>query len=195
MAPKKKPTKKKAVLKRRRSRQSSGSTAGLDGTDRSGSHSVARELSWAELDRVVQQLSLQISKKFKPEAVVGVAHGGVFVGGALAGALKVKFYPVRLSRRSRDGSWAGAPKLSGVIPKELKGRRVVIADDIASSGDTLALAIRLVKAAGAKAIATTTLVCRPKGFKPDFFWENSAVFFVFPWDYDLASDQRFRALM
>jgi uncharacterized protein len=199
MAPKKKPTKKKAApaskTRRLTRRKSPESPAMLEGIDRSGSHSSAREISWAEFDRVVQQLARELSKKFKPEAVVGVAHGGVFVGGALASALKVEFYPVRISRRSRDQGVAAAPKLSGVMPKGLKGRRVVIVDDIAASGDTLDLASELARVAGARAVATCALVCRPKGFKPDFHWESSANFFVFPWDYDLSTDQRFRALM
>ena len=123
MAPKKKlrsksprPSKPKAKLTRRATPES---PAVLEGIDRSGSHSTARELSWAEFDRVVQQLSRELMKKFRPEAVVGVAHGGVFVGGALASALKVEFYPVRISRRSRDQGVSAAPKLSGVMPKGL----------------------------------------------------------------------------
>ena len=167
----------------------------LEGIDRSGSHSTARELSWAEFDRIVQQLSRELSKKFRPDAVVGVAHGGVFVGGALASALKVEFYPVRISRRSRDQGVAAARKLTGVMPKGLKGRRVVIVDDIAASGDTLGLASELAKGVGAAKVATAALISRPKGFEPDFCWERTATFFVFPWDYDLSTDQRFRALM
>lgn len=198
MALKKKPAaakRKKPTARAPKARKSPESPAVLEGIDRSGSHSTARELSWAEFDRVVQQLARELSKKFRPEAVVGVAHGGVFVGGALASALKVEFYPVRISRRSRDQGVAAAPKLSGVMPKELAGKRVAIVDDIAASGDTLELASELAKVAGAKAVATTALVCRPKGFKPDFYWQNSGTFFVFPWDYDLSTDQRFRALM
>ncbi|RYZ36053.1 MAG: phosphoribosyl transferase, partial [Myxococcaceae bacterium] len=60
------------------------------------------ELTWAEFDRSVQKLARTIRQAWEPQLVVGVAHGGVFVGGALAGALGVKFFPVRISRRSRD---------------------------------------------------------------------------------------------
>ncbi len=199
MAPKKKSTPKKKVTAKKKKplthRKTPESPAVLEGIDRSGSRSSAREMSWAEFDRVVQQLAREVDKKFRPQAVVGVAHGGVFVGGALASALKVEFYPVRISRRSRDQGVAAAPKLSGVMPKALKGQRVLIVDDIAASGDTLELASALAKRAGAKSVATTALVCRPKGFAPNFFWENSGNFYVFPWDYDLSTDQRFRALM
>lgn len=189
--PKPKPKAKKAPARKKQPE----SPAIIENLDRSGSHSSARELSWPEFDRVVQQLARDLSKTFKPEAVVGVAHGGVFVGGALASALKVEFYPVRISRRSRDQGVGAAPKLSGVMPKGLKGRRVVIADDIAASGETLMLATQLAKNAGAKSVATAALVCRAKGYAPDFHWVTSDAFFVFPWDYDLTTDARFRALM
>ena len=153
--------------------------------------SVARELSWAAFDRLVQEMARAVAKAFKPDAVVGIAHGGVFVGGALASALARDFFPVRISRRSRDTVIA-APRLAGTMPAELKGRRVLIVDDIASSGDTLELATQLARAVGAKQVATGALVSRPGGYRPDFAALLSADFFVFPWDYQaVAQDARF----
>jgi hypoxanthine phosphoribosyltransferase len=139
-------------------------------------------MSWAQFDRHVQTIA-KAAAKFDPDAVVGVAHGGVFVGGALASAMQREFYPVRISRRSRDRGLRGSPKLSGVMPKELAGRRVLIVDDIASSGDTLQLAAAHAKTIGAKAIATAALVCRPNGYRPHFHALCEETFFVFPWDY------------
>ena len=92
---------------------------------------------------------------------------------------------MRISRRSRDQGVRAASQLSGALPKELKGKRVLVVDDIAASGDTLELASQLAKNVGAKAVATCVLVCRPDGFEPDYFWERTGTFFVFPWDYDL----------
>ncbi len=193
---KKKPTRPTKVARPSVPRHAASpeSPAILEGIDRSGGRSAAREMSWAEFDRVVSQLSAQV-KKLKIQAVVGVAHGGVFVGGALASALAVEFYPVRLSRRSRDQGRSAAPQLTGTMSPELKGKKVLIVDDIAASGDTLELATALVKAVGAKSVLTATLVSRPDGYEPDFCWDRSNTFMVFPWDYDLNADGRFRELM
>ena len=148
-------------------------------------------MSWAQFDRLVQQMA-KSAAKFDPDAVVGVAHGGVFVGGALAAAMQREFYPVRISRRSRDRGLRGNPRLKGVMPKELAGRRVLIVDDIASSGDTLQLAAAHAKTVGATAVATAALVCRPGGFKPSFYARQEDTFFVFPWDYaSVVEEQRF----
>ncbi len=129
---------------------------------------------------------------------MGVSLGCVFVGGALSSALGCEFFPVRISRRSRDKASApsakkaslskvlggGKPKLSGEMPKELKGRRVLIVDDVAASGDTLELAISLALKAGAKAVETACLVTRPQGFTPDHYALPTESLVVFPWDYE-----------
>ncbi|CAM4289097.1 phosphoribosyltransferase [Corallococcus exiguus] len=145
------------------------------------------ELSWAEFDRKVQQLARTIRQAWEPQAVVGVAHGGVYVGGALAGALGCKFFPVRISRRSRDKAERtperGQPQVSEEMPLDIKGCRVLIVDDIASSGDTLELATALAKKVGAKEIRTACLIARPEGFTPDHVGLSTDSLFVFPWDY------------
>jgi hypoxanthine phosphoribosyltransferase len=156
------------------------------GRDQSRQRSSVQELSWADFDRAVQELARAIRQGFKAEAVVGVAHGGVFVGGALSSALGCEFFPVRLTRRSRDRSDANKPQLSGEMPRELKGRRVLIVDDVAASGDTLEMATTLAKKVGAREVKTACMVARPEGFEPDYAALSTQAFLVFPWDYEPA---------
>jgi uncharacterized protein len=163
----------------------------LTGRDQSHKKTRVQELSWAQFDRSVQGLAREIGKSYKPQAVVGVAHGGVFVGGALSSALGCEFFPVRISRRSRDKG-AAKPKLTGEMPRELKGKRVLIVDDVASSGDTLELASALARKVGAKEVHTATLVARTDGFAPGFCALTTEALVVFPWDYEaVTEDGRF----
>jgi hypoxanthine phosphoribosyltransferase len=163
----------------------------MPGQDRSNRSKNVLELSWADFDRLVQKLVRAVRKTFTPDAVVGVAHGGLFVGGAIATALTCEFYPVRISRRSRDKQWR-TPRLFGEMPRELKGKRVLVVDDVASSGHTLQLAHGLAMKAGAKEVLTAALVTRAGGFQPGWTALSSAELVVFPWDYELVSeDDRF----
>jgi hypoxanthine phosphoribosyltransferase len=155
--------------------------------DQSQQRSAVQELSWADFARAVQEMARAIRKTVKAEAVVGVAHGGVFVGGALSSALGSEFFPVRITRRSRDRGDANKPRMSGEMPRELKGRRVLVVDDVAASGDTLEMAIRLAKEAGARQVMTACLVARPEGYAPDFQALSTHGFIVFPWDYEPVS--------
>jgi hypoxanthine phosphoribosyltransferase len=163
------------------------------GRDQSRQRTSVQELTWAEFDRTVRALALTINESFKPQAVVGVAHGGVFVGGALSSALGCEFYPVRISRRSRDKGANNNPKLSGEMPAELKGKRVLIVDDVVSSGDTLELATALAHKVGAREVSTAALVARPGGFAPSFCaMPGTDALVVFPWDYEaVTEDGRF----
>jgi hypoxanthine phosphoribosyltransferase len=114
-----------------------------------------------------------------------VAKGGVFVGAAVASALWVEFFPVRISRRSRDhGKRRDAPRIAGSMPRELAGLRVLVVDDVAASGATLRLAKRLALEAGAKRVRTASLAVRKGGFKPDFGAITTDDLMVFPWDYE-----------
>jgi uncharacterized protein len=164
----------------------------LQGQDRSRQRTAVHELSWAEFDRKVGELARAVHARFRPQAVVGLAHGGVFVGGALASALGCDHYPVRLSRRSRDQGVRAQPKLSGEMPAELQGLRVLVVDDIASSGDTLELACTLAKKVGVSEVRTAALVTREGGYVPDFGGMHTDELVVFPWDYGpVVEDARF----
>lgn len=158
---------------------------------REGSHpkQTVQELTWGDFDRQVQALA-RVTRGYKPEAVVGLVHGGVFVGGALATALKAEFFPVRVTHRSRDTGHSA--RVKDDMPKEVSGKRVLIVDDVASSGDSIEFATRLARAQGAKAIKSAALISRPGRFEPDYVGLTSNDFFVFPWDYqDVVEDVRF----
>ena len=167
---------------------------GGQGQDRSAQHDVARELTWARFGQLVSSLARQIKRSFRPDAVVGVAHGGVFVGGAVASALGAEFYPVRISRRSRDHADRRSPRLSKEISPELKGRRVLVVDDVASSGDTLELARLLLSQVRAKETRTASLISRGGAYAPDWVALTTSELIVFPWDYSLLDYEPERSL-
>lgn len=162
---------------------------GGHGHDRSALREKVEELSWSRFDQLVRGLARQIKRGFKPDAVVGVAHGGVFVGGALASALGVEFFPVRISRRSRDRSPETSPQFATRMPAKLKRKRVLVVDDVSSSGDTFELARALLERVGARESRTASLVTRAGGYEPDWTALTTSAFIFFPWDYSPVTDR------
>jgi hypoxanthine phosphoribosyltransferase len=156
-------------------------------TDARGLH----ELSWQEFDRLSRQLADE-ARAFQPELVIGIAKGGIFLGGALAGLLGLDFQPVRLVERSRDHSRPGQAPIRQDMPPEVAGRRVLLVDDVSLSGNTLKLALKQAKSAGAKSVRTAVLLLRlgptgkRVGVKPDYFALETGDLVVFPWDYELS---------
>jgi hypoxanthine phosphoribosyltransferase len=141
-----------------------------------------RELGWAAFGEVARALAATIAEDFRPDVVVGIAKGGVFVGGALAAALQADFLPVRLEKRRRDA--APMPEATEQLP-DLTGKRVLVVDDVASTGSTLAKARALCRKSSAREVRTAVLVKRPDGARPDWFALETDELILFGWDYQL----------
>ena len=142
---------------------------------------AVREIGWAAFGEVARGLAHQIAGRFRPDVVIGVAKGGVFVGGALAAALGVDFFPVRIEKRRRDA----APLTEPVEFPDLSRKKVLVVDDVAASGATLAKARAVARKAGAREVRTAVLVVRPDGARPDFSFIETDELVLFGWDYQL----------
>jgi len=145
-----------------------------------GSAGGVRELTWLEFGEVINDLANRVSERFQPQVILGVARGGILVGGALAAPMHAEFLPVRVEKRSRDKRAVPTFK----VP-EAKGKKVLVVDDVTNSGETLAKAKALARRSGAREIQSAALVVRPGGSRPEWFALETAQLIVFPWDYQL----------
>ena len=115
---------------------------GLVGQDRSGSRHLVREMSWAQFDGAVQAMAREIAAAYTCDLVVGIAPGGLYVGSALATALGKPFHPVRILGRTRDPLTGRMPKMMA-MPRQVKGARILLVDDVIASGMTLRRVMRV----------------------------------------------------
>ncbi|HZW87834.1 MAG TPA: phosphoribosyltransferase [Myxococcaceae bacterium] len=164
---------------------------GLLGQDRSGPRTLVREMSWAQFDEAVQAMGREIAAAYICDLVVGIAPGGLYVGSALASALGKPFHPVRILGRTRDPLTGRMPKVMA-MPREVKGARILLVDDVIASGMTLRRAVDVARKAGARQIRTATLLSRDQGASPDWTVLVMEGPLVFPWDYHpVTEDGRF----
>lgn len=137
------------------------------------SRSGVLEIGWAEFGVLAVELADRIARNYEPEVVLGIANAGVFVGGALAPALRAEL--VHLHLPGRGGETERLPTLSG--------KKVLVVDDAADSGATLAKAIALARKARAAEVRTAVIVLRPGGARPDFHALETGQVAIFGWDY------------
>jgi len=164
---------------------------GFIGQDRSSARSLVREMTWAQFDETVQALAREISATYTFDMVVGIAPGGLYVGSALASAFGKPFHPVRILGRTRDPLTGRMPKVMA-MPREVKGARILLVDDVIASGMTLRRAIDVARKAGARQIRTATLLSRDQGAAADWTVLVMESPLVFPWDYGpVTEDGRF----
>src|SRR5690606_37154477 len=134
-------------------------------------------LTWDGFGSATRDLAREIlASGFEPEAVVAIARGGLLPAGAIAhglgaqnrGASNVEFY-------TGIGTVLDAPE---VLPPALDmeylvGRRVLLVDDVADSGRTLALAVELLREQGAE-VRSVTIYTKPTTvIQPDYAWKGT----------------------
>lgn len=142
-------------------------------------------LTWDGFGEATRDLARDILRTgFETEVVVAIARGGLLPAGAIAyglgakncGAINVEFY-------TGIGTVLDAPEvLPPALDMEyLNGRRVLLVDDVADSGRTLALAVQLLTDKGAE-VRSVTIYTKPTTIiEPDFSWKATDRWIDFPW--------------
>lgn len=139
-------------------------------------------LSWELFGELSRALAVRVAHDFRPELVIGVATAGVLPAATVAAMVAADFESMRVSRRGPDGRVGPYPRVLSPTPVIARGRRVLLVDEIATSGDTLRLALAAVREVGPAEVRTATSFVRPGGYRPDYFALETESLIVFPWD-------------
>ena len=142
-------------------------------------------LTWQGFGDANRELAQTIvDSGFEPDIVIAVARGGMIPGGALTyamgckltDAINVEFYtdvhetlpdPVLL-----------APMLD---VEAVTGKKLLVVDDVADSGRTLDLVIKLLEGFGAE-VRSVVLYAKPTTIvEPTYVWRHTDKWIVFPW--------------
>lgn len=162
-------------------------------------------LGWAEFGEAARELAREVVRSgWMPDLVVAVARGGLVPAGAVAyalgtkamGTLNVEFY---------TGVAETLPEPVVLPPlmdtSELPGRKVLVVDDVADSGKTLALVMDLIRSKGLPAdldldldldddateslhvdARSAVVYAKPRSvIEPDYVWRRTDRWIMFPW--------------
>ncbi len=163
------------------------SSTPYDDTTRRGIHPI----SWEDYHGLCKALAAAAAG-FRPEIIVPIGRGGYYPGTLIAHLLQVEVYAVRLSRRVNDGVQYDTPQWHQPPPDAVHGRRVLIVDEICSTGETLRLVRERVAALGASAIQTAVLYAHTWGVEtPDLIGLISDALLLNPWDREVWRDGQF----
>ncbi len=157
------------------------------GVPPAGSRDVL-ELSWELFGELCRVLALRVARDYQPEIVIGIAKAGVIPAATIASILRADLFTMKISRRSGGEVVSEQPQVLTAAPVQAAGRRVLVVDEITSSGDTLRLALAAVRSVGPADVRTATAFMRPGGFRPDFHALETDALIVFPWDRKVLED-------
>jgi len=139
--------------------------------------------SWNKIDRMCEELAKKIKKSgFEPDLIVGIARGGWVPARILSDILNNKsIASIGVVFYKGIGTTARKPELTHKLPVNIKGKRILMVDDVADTGESLVFAKK--KLTGAKEVKVATLHMKPwSKFKPDFYINTTDAWLVYPWE-------------
>ena len=140
------------------------------------------ELSWELFGELCRALAVRVAQDYRPDLVIGLATAGVMPAATVATMLQTDFEAMKVTRREHGQVVRARPMVLSPTPVSARGRRVLIVDEITTSGDTLRLALAAVREVGPAAVRTATSFVRPGGYRPDYHALETDALIVFPWD-------------
>ena len=145
-------------------------------------------ISWEDFHGLCKALAVAVAG-FQPEIILPIGRGGYYPGTLLAHLLQAEIYPTRLSRRVNDAVKYESPKWIIEPPAAVVGRKVLIVDEVCSSGETISMAKEKVAELGAAAIRSAVLYAHTWGADvPDYIGLITDALVLNPWDREILRD-------
>ena len=145
-------------------------------------------MSWADLGDAARELGASmVDDGYTPDLILGIARGGLLVAGALSYALGVKnTFTMNVEFYTGVDERLPVPMILPPVPDlvDLHGSRMLIADDVADTGQTLAL-VKGFCAGQVGEVRTAVLYEKPRSIVScDYVWRNTDLWIDFPWSIE-----------
>lgn len=148
-------------------------------------------ISWEDFHGLCKGLTVAIAR-YQPEIILAVGRAGYYPGTLIAHMLQVELYPIRLSRRYKDTVTFPSPHWFVKPPPAVNGLRVLIVDEICSTGETISMAKKRVESLGAEEARSAVLYAHARGGSvPNYIGLITDALILNPWDREVFKDGEF----
>lgn len=138
-------------------------------------------ISWKTYHTTAQKLAASILDQHESiELIVAIARGGLSLGLILSDYLRVPISTIVIQSYT-DIQKQGELQITGKLQTPIRGKKVLLVDDIADSGKTFKRAISYLRRFGPKSITTASLIYKPHSvYRPDYFAKQSTAWILLP---------------
>ncbi len=141
--------------------------------------------TWDQIYEMLLNMAEKVCEDcFRPDMLLGISRGGLPPARVMSDLLenpeianvKVEFY-VGVAETKKE------PTITQPVSMPVKGKKVLILDDVADSGESLRLVKDHVMKQGAEAAKTATIYYKPWSVTvPDYYEKETRCWVVFPWE-------------
>ncbi|MEM3421551.1 MAG: phosphoribosyltransferase [Candidatus Hadarchaeum sp.] len=153
---------------------------------------------WEYIHELCVELAEQVKRsKYNPDLIVAVSRGGWipgrlildFLGGPDIATIKVEYYVGFYKTRDK-------PEITQPLAVNVKGKKILLVDDIADTGRSLKVALEYLREQGAKEVKTAALYFKPWSLVvPDFYARKTDAWVCFPHETYESIDKMYSQLI
>jgi hypothetical protein len=142
-------------------------------------------VGWTTYHDLARKLAATIrSHAIETDQIVAIARGGLTFGHILSDFLRIPVATFTIQSFT-DIQNQGEIKITEPLKSPIKGKSILLVDDVADSGTTLKRALSYLNGFKPKKITTVTMFFKPRSvYRPDFFAKQIAntKWIIFPYE-------------
>lgn len=141
--------------------------------------------SWEQIYDLLLNLAKKVLKaNFMPDLIVGVSRGGWPPARIMSDLLeKPELASVKAEFYLGVDETKSEPIITQPVSASVEGKRVLVVDDVADTGESLRLVKSHLKEQGAKEVKLATIYYKPWSIlTPDWYLKETRAWVVFPWE-------------
>ncbi|MBI3413650.1 MAG: phosphoribosyltransferase [Candidatus Aenigmarchaeota archaeon] len=143
-------------------------------------------MTWEQFGSLVAALAEMVKKDYRPDVVVGLTRGGWAPSRVLCDHLGIKnLGSLKVEHWGVTATPDGSAKIKSSLNADVKGRKVLVVDDLTDTGESMDLAVDYVKSREPAEVRTAVLMnIRGSKFTPDYYVKEIGwKWVIFPWNF------------
>ena len=139
-------------------------------------------IGWEEAAEYCEQLAGKID--YRPDIIIGISRGGLVPARILSDVMGInKVGIIGMVFYKKAGEPGERPQITQELAMDIKGKRVLLVDDIADTGKSLVAAKGYLSGKGPSEIKVATIHYKPKSeLRPDYYVGETTAWVVYPWE-------------
>jgi len=141
--------------------------------------------SWEHIYKMLIQLADGIRRNgFEPDIIVGVSRGGWTPARVMSDLLEnPELANVKAEFYLGVAETKGEPVITQPVSTSVKGKKVLVMDDVADTGKSLRLVKTHLLEEGATEVKIATIYYKPWSvLTPDYYKKKTSMWVIFPWE-------------
>jgi hypoxanthine phosphoribosyltransferase len=140
-------------------------------------------ITWNEYHTLARKLAASVLHQSQPfDLVVAISRGGLTLGHLLSDFLRIPISTITIQSYT-DIQTHGETTITEKLQTPIRGKRVLLVDDVADSGKTLKRAVSYLRKLRPTNITSVTMFYKPHSqFRPDYFARQTTRWILFPYE-------------